>query len=70
MIIGLYILNHLIVTLIRVYLRTLKLKNYKEGSDKKKILIKGFERRVLRLLTFFYSAILTLGEYLVLEYVF
>ena len=63
LIVGLYLLNHWIVTLIRVNLITEKLKHFYMSDDKKMGGFKiGFERRFLKPLTFSYSALLTLGD--------
>ena len=68
-IIGLYFLNHLIVTLIRIYTRSEKLKYLSHIDDFNKVgsFKIGFERRVLRPLTFTLALLLTLGEYITLS---
>lgn len=67
LIIGLFIAIHLIVTLIRVYIRSEKFKYLGHLSDYNQVsnFWTGFERRVLKPLTFTYSLLVTLGVYLI-----
>jgi hypothetical protein len=66
LVVGLFLVNHIIVTLIRVYIRTEKFRylghvsNYDQISGFKA----GFERRILKPLTFMYSLLLTLLEFI------
>ena len=62
----LYLLNHMLVTFIRAYLRT---RNVKFAYSAYHVNLggfgKGIERRILRKTTFIYSLALTLVVYLV-----
>ena len=61
-----YIINHIIISLIRGYLRFNKHRSYYYHSGRMEgALLRGIKKRVLRPLTFIYSAVLTLGEFLV-----
>jgi len=65
-IIGLFLLNHVVVTLIRVYLRTEKIKYLSHLADFNGLrsFKMGIQRRILRPITFIYSSLLTFGEYM------
>ncbi|HAW52534.1 MAG TPA: hypothetical protein DCX54_09450 [Flavobacteriales bacterium] len=66
LVIGLFIINHLIVTLVRVYRRTEKFRYLGHLSDYNQVsgFRRGFERRVLKPTTFMYSLLLTLAEFI------
>ena len=62
-ILTLFILNHISVTLIRVYLRQEKLKNYYIVNPEMLGFVKGIERRALRPATFICTSFLTVMEF-------
>jgi len=63
-----YLLNHLLVTLILAYLRTKRHRNYYRSRQKRRgSFRRGVKRRILDPVTFFFSALLTLGELLIIN---
>ena len=65
LVIGLFFTNHLIVTLVRVFVRSEKFRYLSHLSDYQQVsrFRTGFERRVFKPLTFMYSLLFTLLEY-------
>ena len=60
-----YAVNHLIVTLLRAYLRFKKYSNYYKSVGRKKgAYIRAINKRILKPTTFFYALLLTLAQYL------
>ena len=59
---GFFLLNHISVTLLRVYFRQEKLKNYYIVDPEMIGFSKGFERRIFKPTTFIYAVILTSFE--------
>ena len=60
----LYLFNHMMITMIRAFLRTKKLKYVNFHNDREfGSFQRGFERRILRITTFLYAIALTLTEY-------
>ncbi len=61
----LYVVNHLIVTLLRAYSRFKKLSNYYESVGRKEgAYSRAIYKRILKSSTFFYALLLTLAQYL------
>ena len=65
-VIGLFLINHLFVTLLRVYFRQEKLKNIYLVDPEMLGFSKGLERRIFRPTTFIYAGALTSFEILVI----
>lgn len=65
LIIGLYTVNHILVTIIRVYLRGRKVRFYNtiRNQEKLKSLKRSIKRRIIKPITFLLSGILTAVEY-------
>ena len=64
-----YAVNHLIVTLLRAYLRFKKYSNYYKSVGRKEgAYTRAFTKRILRSTTFFYALLLTLAQYLLFNF--
>ncbi len=66
---GLYVASHIIVTVVRGYLRVRKYLWYYEQEDRSRgALARGIKRRALRPLTFVLAALLAVILFLLFEY--